>query len=261
MQLKLCSCFSWCFSDKQLLLAWVWIIWNLQLLKTFICASSLDCLYWHRVKTKALAVKLSVTTWRSYDEQDTEETKGNWRDVMCSGTNVILFARKTLRRPLPVLSFIRSLSCSGSWSFCYSNTMEWKGLKTSLLRGLWISYQWGKNECVRGNGVLLTYISRYVSTNQSWTWSWRVFIKYDYSIQSSCCEALWLVAWMMLQSRSREYQTKQIEVWWFNALMLTRSLETWLEIGQVLICWLACRISKSLGGAIVMQSSGFSCLR
>lgn len=90
-------------------------------------------------------MKLSVTTWGSRDDQDTEETKGSWGDTLCNGTDVILSTSKILRRSLrymwPDLSFIRSfVPCSGSWSFCYSETKEWKGLdKMSLLGVLWMS--------------------------------------------------------------------------------------------------------------------------
>lgn len=91
-----------------------------------------------------LAQSWSVTTKRSCNEQDTEETEGSWGDVECNGTDMLLSTSKILRRPLRYtwlgLSFIRNLSCSGGWSFCYSETKEWKGLnKMSLLGGLWIS--------------------------------------------------------------------------------------------------------------------------
>lgn len=93
--------------------------------------------------------------------------------MVCGGTDMILSTRKTLRKPLkymwPGLSFIRNLSCSGSWSFCYSETKEWKGLnKTSVWRVLTLVMVRETRTC-QGKWCLLTYISRYVSTEKSWT--------------------------------------------------------------------------------------------
>lgn len=50
-------------------------------------------------------MKLSITTWGSCDEQDTEETKYSWGDAVCNGTDVILSTSKILRRSLRPLLY------------------------------------------------------------------------------------------------------------------------------------------------------------
>lgn len=103
-----------------------------------------------------------------------------------------------------------------------------------------------------------------VSTKQSWTWSLKGFIKYGYNLQDFHCEASWQVAWMVLQSRSREYQTsKQRYQAVDQCTYIGKIFETWLGIVQLLLGCLTCKVSKSLGGAIVsmMQTPGFSCIR